>query len=145
MTGLEIRPARTAEQRRLFALHEELFREEIDQIWGWNNDSQWENFLTEWAEAESFAICHSGQLIGCVQYFTRPDHLYLFNLAITPEFQNQGIGSAVITWLKIEAQSRRLAIELQALQINPRVLGFYQRQGFEITGEVETGYRLQWR
>ena len=144
MLRLEIRPAVTAEQQPLFILHEKLFRAEIEQIWGWDDASQWQNFLNEWAESETFAICQGGKLTGCVQYFTRGDHLYLFNLAIEPEFQNQGVGSEGLSWLKKEARSREIAIELKVFKTNPRVLNFYRRHGFEITEEIETGFRLRW-
>jgi ribosomal protein S18 acetylase RimI-like enzyme len=144
MIPLEIRSAATAEQQPLFILHEKLFREEIEQIWGWDNASQWQNFLTEWAESETLAIVKDGKLIGCLQYFTRGDHLYLFNLAIEPECQNQGVGSEGLSWLKKEARSREIAIELKVFKTNPGVLNFYRRHGFEIIEEIETAFRLRW-
>lgn len=144
MSPLEIRPAAPTEQSALFALHEELFRKEIEEIWDWDDASQLRNFSKEWAESETSVICHGGQLMGCVQYYIRPDHLYLFNLAIHPDFQNQGVGSEVITWLKAQARHRDLAIELQVFQTNLRVLNFYRRHGFEVVKKIETGFRLRW-
>jgi hypothetical protein len=63
MSLIEIRLAVVEEQQALFALHEDLFRGEIEEIWGWNDASQWENFVTEWAESETFGICRKGRLI----------------------------------------------------------------------------------
>lgn len=144
MSSLEIRPAIICEQRMLFALHEELFRKEIEQIWGWNDESQWRNFLTEWETSDTFVISRQGFLLGCLQYFIRSDHLYLFNLAIGTKFQNQGVGSDVLSWLKTKARNRELGIELKVFRTNPRVLNLYLRHGFEIAEDIETGFRLRW-
>lgn len=143
MSLIEIRPAVVAEQQPLFALHEDLFREEIEQIWGWDDAGQWRNFLSEWEESETFAICMAGRLIGCLQFFTREDHLYLFNLAVDREFQNQGAGSEAVSWLLGNARGRRVGIELKVLKTNPRVLEFYRRLGFRVVEEIETGFRLR--
>jgi len=144
MSLIEIRQAVVAEQQPLFDLHEDLFREEIEQIWGWDDAGQWRNFLSEWEESETFVICRAGRLVGCVQFFTREDHLYLFNLAVDRGFQNQGVGSEAVSWLLDKARSREVAIELKVLTTNPRVLEFYRRQGFEVVEEIETGFRLRW-
>ncbi|GAA5126854.1 GNAT family N-acetyltransferase [Luteolibacter yonseiensis] len=144
MDLLEIRPAVPAERQPLFALHEELFRGEIEEIWGWDDASQWRNFLKEWAESETFVIYKAGRLVGCVQYFTRTDHLYLFNLMVEREFQSQGIGSEAVSWLKGVAREKDTAIGLQVLKTNPRVLEFYQRQGFEVVETVDAGLKLRW-
>jgi ribosomal protein S18 acetylase RimI-like enzyme len=140
--ALELRPAAPSDQKAFFALHVLLFRDEIQQIWGWDDESQWENFKKEWDEARTLAIYHHGVLAGWVQTTKHPDHLYLLNLAIDPQFQNRGIGSAVISWLQQEAGAR--AIELQVFRTNPRVLALYQRLGFEITEELDSGFRLRW-
>jgi ribosomal protein S18 acetylase RimI-like enzyme len=140
--ALELRPAAPSDQEAFFAMHVQLFRLEIQQIWGWDDESQWVNFQKEWDEARTFAIYHHGVLAGCVQTTEQPAHLYLLNLAIDPQFQNRGIGSAVISCLQQEAGAR--AIELQVFRTNPRVLALYQRHGFEITEELDSGFRLRW-
>jgi ribosomal protein S18 acetylase RimI-like enzyme len=63
---------------------------------------------------------------------------YLELLALLPEFQNQGIGSAVLDWLEHEAL-RREARNLWACasSFNENALRFYTRHGFAETAVLQ--------
>ena len=72
---------------RIFALHEEVFRPHIEQIWGWHEDWQRENFAGNWKSCETHWIECEGKLVGHLQTLKNADHLLLKNLALLPQFQ----------------------------------------------------------
>ena len=141
---IKLRPATLSDQDILYAMHVELFREHIDEIWGWNNDWQIENFKKEWAEVQTELILQGDRLCGYIQIRHKPDHLYVLNLALYSEFQNQGIGSKAMESVKQRARSKGLEIRLSVFKTNQRVIQFYTRLGFEIEAKTETGLQMLW-
>lgn len=61
-----------------------------------------------------------GQVAGYLQY----SGCTLYFLEVAPEFQGQGIGSALLAALKADTDY------LIALQAVPTAIGFYEKQGF---------------
>lgn len=75
-----------------------------------------------------------GKLIGSVFYTDMLDHLYLFRLAVLPEYQGQGIGSQLIT--AVETHAQQIGVDRVLLKTRlgiPENVAFYQRRGYQIT------------
>ncbi len=142
---MTLRPASPDDHDALFALHVELFRSHIEQIWGWDDDWQLNNFKKEWAEVRTEILSHDGERLGYIQTRQEPDHLYVLNLALYPRFQSLGFGSASREILKERARLEGLSIKLSVFRTNQRVIEFYKRLGFEIEAETETGLSMHWR
>src|SRR5690606_34773738 len=61
-----------------------------------------------------------------------PDIAHLLVLAVTPEAQGEGVGSALIRHCVKEALARKLpALILEVRPSNAQALSFYKRHGFE--------------
>jgi ribosomal protein S18 acetylase RimI-like enzyme len=56
-------------------------------------------------------------------------------ICVLPEYQNQGVGSEILTELIQRAHSRYRPIRLEVLKVNERAQRFYQRFGFRIVAE----------
>ncbi len=140
MTQLDIRAATDSDYEALFSMYEKLFRDHIEQIWGWDDQWQIENFRKEWREVETTKIYEADNLVGYMQTRNEQDHVYLLGLAIYPRYQNKGIGSAIIRQLK----SRNTPLRLNVFRTNEKALALYLRNGFGITEVTETGFKLQW-
>jgi GNAT superfamily N-acetyltransferase len=65
----------------------------------------------------------------------RSPHWYLNVLATTPERQGQGLGARVLKPVLTVCDSDGVPAYLESS--NPRNIRFYQRQGFEPTGEIK--------
>lgn len=141
---MRLTPASVTDQDALFLLHEQLFRHHIEQIWGWDDAWQRTNFLKEWDEALTELIQHNGETAGYIQTRPEPDHLYLLGIAIHPDFQSQGLGTAVMQELQQRAALQQRPLRLSVFRTNPRVIEFYVRTGFLIEEETETGCRMRW-
>jgi ribosomal protein S18 acetylase RimI-like enzyme len=115
----------------VFALHEQLFRWHIGQIWGWHPEWQQTNFRGNWGTCDTHLIeSEDGRLIGYRQILQQPDRIFLKNLGLIPDFQGRGIGCRLIRQLQNEAESAGLPIRLSVFVTNPRAQAFYEKLGF---------------
>ena len=141
-----LRSAVESDKNAIFALHEELFRPHIDQIWGWNDEWQRGNFLTEWDRAQTEVIECDEHMAGYLQTErgNNPEHLYVLSLAISPEHQGRGVGTHVMNTLMRRTTKQHLPVRLNVFRTNPAALRFYLRLGFETDGSTESGVALKW-
>lgn len=142
---MNLKPAPLTDQAALFALHVEVFRDHIEEIWGWNDEWQIANFHKEWAEVQTEILTQDGELLGYIQTRPEADHLYVLNLALHPRCQNLGFGTMAMEVLKQRARHKGFSIKLSVFRTNQRVIAFYERLGFEIETETETGVRMHWQ
>ena len=68
---------------------------------------------------------------GVVKGFIKVEDTYIARLFVEPVLQNASIGSALLSY----AVNRFHADHLWALEKNTRAIRFYERHGFELTGE----------
>ncbi len=67
----------------------------------------------------------------------------LVDISIAKEFQNQGIGAAIVKDLISEAQAAGLPLRCSVATNNPGSLRFHQHLGFQITSQDEMYYQLE--
>lgn len=60
------------------------------------------------------------------------------NICIKPEYQNKGIGTAILKEIIFENKEKNII--LQAFKINERAIKLYEKIGFEKTDENNTHY-----
>jgi ribosomal protein S18 acetylase RimI-like enzyme len=70
---------------------------------------------------------------------------HLVDIAIHPNVQSKGLGTALVERLQQEAQKAKLPIRSTVDRFNPGSLRFHQRLGFTIVGEDVLQYYLEWR
>ncbi len=69
--------------------------------------------------------------VGVVVFEVSHTHLFLSELQILPQYQNQGVGSAVLKLLMQEAQNKARPLRLQVLRENSGARRLYERFGFQ--------------
>ena len=141
----QIRKATNDDYDHIWNLHECLFRSHIEQIWGWHDDWQQENFAKNWSSSETSVIVSQEKIIGYLQIVREPDHIFLKNLGLHPLFQNQGIGQRVMNYLMKMAQSFKVPIKLSVFKTNPRAERFYMQLGFKKDEKVGQFQNMIWR
>lgn len=144
-SDFELRLAREADGEPIYGLYKELFQSHIEQIWGWDENWQQENFAKEWEEARTWWIESQGQLSGYLQLRNGADFMYVLSLGILPDFQGRRIGREIMQSLQGEAAGLGQPLRLSVFRTNPRALSFYQGLGFRVTEETEAFHRLEWR
>jgi len=119
----------------------------IEQTYGlWEEDIQRVRFNATFIPEEVHIASLEGRDAGFIAARQDPDALQLFNLMVAPEFQNRGLGTAILRHLQAHAQERRLPIRLQVMKVNP-AQQLYERMGFRVipAEEIPTHFRMIWR
>ncbi len=141
---MNLRPADHSDLPTLFAIHRSVFRAHIEQLWGWDEAWQRQNFAAECAAAITSVVEVGGQTIGYLQVLEQDSHLYVQNIALSADHQGQGIGSQLLRDLQSQAAARRLPLRLGAFRSNAAALSLYRRLGFRQTGETPTHTEMEW-
>lgn len=142
--GLTLRDATEEDRDALFALHRETMQPYVDAEWGWNDDWQREYFDRKYDPAVYRIIQVEAQDAGVLVVERDTTSIYLGLIEVAPQFQGQGIGSAIVRALQAEAQATCCPLTLHVLRTNPRAAALYRRLGFKVVEEETHRIRMQW-
>ena len=107
-------------------------------------------WMMRWKHDTFYAVYEENTFKGLVDLLLYGDLVYVFFLAISPEFQNQGIGSKVLAEILARYPKERVFLladeageQYADNALRKRRLGFYGRNGFRDSGikVVEFGVR----
>lgn len=100
------------------------------------------NFAASIGKGHLYVAQEDCQIVGFVVFYPKQDHVHLENIAVTPRFQNRGIGTKLIGF--VEQQAQRDGYTRIELYTNARMtenLELYPRLGFEqFDRRVEDGF-----
>jgi GNAT superfamily N-acetyltransferase len=99
----------------------------------WDDNSQRQRFDSKLQRATFRIVELAERPIAAVWSSEHDDHVYLHELLVLPEFQNQGIGSKILRWELDQAEAVGKPIRMHTLVLN-RAQEFYKRHGFIETG-----------
>ena len=135
-----LRPAQDGDFEFLFRLRAAALGPYVAQIWGWDEGEQRQRFARGFV-ASRYHVVHQNDDIGAIEVERREHELCLSNIALLPEHQGKGIGTALIRSVIAEADQEQLPVVLQVFKVNP-ARRLYQRLGFVTMGETATHYRM---
>ena len=141
------RPAVAADRDWLWATKIRCLRGYIEETYGaWDEDTQSARFDATFLPEEMKIVSVDGRDAAFTAVRNEPDAIHLLNLMVAPEFQNRGLGAAILRDLIAEAQARGLPVKLQVMKVNP-ARRLYERVGFSVVPaeEIPTHYRMVWR
>ncbi|MGJ8656749.1 MAG: GNAT family N-acetyltransferase [Akkermansiaceae bacterium] len=139
---MNIAPVTNQHKTILFNIHETCFRHHIEEIWGWDDMWQWDYFCKEWDQSKWRLLLENDQVIGYLCWTLEPEHLYLKNISLIPEYQGRGLGKLAMKFIQDLATKNNLPIKLSVFRSNKRVQKFYENLGFKISKVLETGVRM---
>lgn len=145
--NLQITPV-TAEDREFFihAYHAAKC-EMIKEMFGWDEATQ-ERFANQTIEAFDDdgmnIIWHDGKRVGGVCWCDYPDHLWLDEVFLSPEYQGQGIGGQIVELSKDKARQAGKELRLETLLANLSAKKLYERFGFKVTEATNTHWKMTW-
>lgn len=99
-------------------------------------------YQAHYSDGELLIIELEGQPIGRLYMFWGPTTLNLIDITLLPEFQGQGIGSALIEAQLRRADEQGLKVELFVETFNP-AQRLYGRLGFYVCGESGVYLKLR--
>ena len=139
------RQATAADRDWLWETKSRCLRGYIEQTYGpWDEDIQRARFDASFEPGEIQVISFGGRDAGFTALRREPKEVQLFNIMIAPEFQNRGLGTAVLRDLLAGARRRRIPVRLQVMKVNP-ARRLYERLGFVVTEETATHFLMAWR
>ncbi len=116
-------------------IHHLGIREYVEDMFGeWDEPYQDERFAGQYRVAETWIILRDGAEVGWLGKRELPKEIFLTELNVAPEHQNQGIGTRVLRDLIAEARRDDKTVSLGVMTNNP-ARRLYAREGFEMVGE----------
>lgn len=121
-------------------------REEELRPTGWSGEQK-RQFLRQQFEAQHGyyqehyedshfdVILHDGEPVGRLYVARWDDELRVIDIALLPEHQRQGLGTALLRKLMAEAHAGGKPVRIHVEHNNP-ALGLYRRLGFKRTGDT---------
>jgi ribosomal protein S18 acetylase RimI-like enzyme len=138
-----LRPAVDDDYAFLYELKVACLKEYVVATYGWDETYQQQRFSDVFDAASTRIIVVEDKDVGQLTVEEVGDELFLAGIYVSPDWQNRGIGSAVIADVLNAAKTRGLRVQLQVLQVNP-ARHLYERLGFSIVAETKTHCKMRW-
>lgn len=138
-----VRSASEGDREFLYELHCRTMREVIEKTWGWDEEWQRQDFERRFADYLASVIESEGRPIGGLLLEPRPDSIYIHEIQVLPEWQGQGVGTAVVRRIIEQAENRGASVTLSVVLANPRAKQLYERLGFGVTGFEAPFFRMR--
>ena len=106
--------------------------------------AQTQSYRQQFPGAEYQVILHDGVAAGRLIVDRDEDCILLIDIALLPEHRCFGMGSALISDLKTEAQQTGKRVRLYVEEFNP-AYRLYERLGFQKIDEAGFYHRMEWR
>lgn len=129
----------------LFKLKKDNFKIYVDNIWGWNDEDQFERMridLEENLEQKQIIIFNDIEVGVFSFYMLESDICRINEINLLKEYQGKGIGSYILDKKLQENSEKNIKTILQVFKDNPAI-NLYKRLGFKIYDETETHYRME--
>lgn len=152
---VELRPVAESDNEFLLAVYGSTRADELGQVeWGegqkemflrWQFDLQRSEYGTRFPDADYRVIVIDGQPAGRIWIGTDDEQIRLLDIALLPEFQNRGVGTALLERLKSEAQNAGKALRHMVFVLNNNADRFYERLGFKKIEDFGAYKHMEWR
>ncbi len=146
--NLELKPYKNGSQEEIkfiYDLKKEVYMKYVEKAYGeWNEENQkklFERFMKE--NAKNIELIYlKDELVGFYHGKDKDNNTFeIGNICVKPEYQNKGIGTAVLKEILFEHKGQD--IKLQVFKINEKAIKLYERAGFEKIDETETHYIMK--
>jgi GNAT superfamily N-acetyltransferase len=131
----DLRPATPADRAFIWALRQATMRPLIEPLEGWHEPTQ-RGYADESLAGRIVVV--GGEPAGVLTVRNRGSELHLTWVAVLPQLQGFGLGTALLRRAQQEAAAARLPLTLRVMRANPAVR-LYERMGFSADGPVVAG------
>jgi ribosomal protein S18 acetylase RimI-like enzyme len=107
-------------------------------------DGQQRSYQMQYPDAAHQIILFKDEKVGRLITFRTEREIRLADVALLPQYRNQGVGAFVVRELCMEAARRNVPVRLQVSEFNPAIR-LYERLGFKMLGESDTHFQMEWR
>jgi ribosomal protein S18 acetylase RimI-like enzyme len=111
----------------------------------WQFDLQRREYDARFPGAEYDVILVDDQPAGRIWIGRDSEEIHLLDIVVLPEFQNRGVGRALLSSLIEEAKQSGKALRHMVFIMNTDALRFYERLGFAIIGDLGAYKHMEWK
>jgi ribosomal protein S18 acetylase RimI-like enzyme len=111
----------------------------------WQFDMQRREYDLRFPDAEYDVILVDGQPAGRIWIGRDAVEIHLLDIVVLPEFQNRGVGGALLRSLIDEAKQTGKALRHMVFVMNTDAIRFYERLGFTVIEELGAYKHMEWR
>ena len=139
MKQYTLRQATEGDFYQLLRIRNQVLREYIEYVRGWDENREEERFRGNFDPATTRVILSDDCVIGFLGVRPEGGVLYIAQAYIVPEYQGLGIGTELIR----EVLAGDLPVELWVMKLNTRARRLYERLGFRVKREEKDDYRMR--
>jgi GNAT superfamily N-acetyltransferase len=152
---VELRPVTEEDDQFLLSVYASTREQELAQAeWAegqkenflrWQFDMQRQQYNVRFPDAAYHVILVDGHPAGRVWVGSDDEQIRLLDIALLPEFQNRGVGTALLRRLMDQAAKARKALRHMVFMLNSDAHRFYERLGFTIIEDLGAYRHMEWR
>ena len=152
---VELRPVSESDDDFLLSVYGSTRADELAQVvWPegqkemfirWQFTLQRREYDTRFPDAEYSVIVIDQQPAGRIWVGTDNEQIRLLDIALLPQFQNRGVGTALLQKLMTRAQNEGKALRHMVFVLNNDADRFYERLGFKQIEEFGAYKHMEWR
>jgi GNAT superfamily N-acetyltransferase len=149
-----LRPVEPADDEFLLRVYEGTREQELNQVtWQegqreyfvrWQFDMQRQEYHTRFPNAQYDLILVDGNPAGRIWVGSDETQIRLLDIAVIPEYQNQGVGTFLLHQLMDQATAEAKPLRHMVFLLNDNALRFYERLGFEVFEDLGGYKHMQW-
>ncbi|MDI3319178.1 GNAT family N-acetyltransferase [Pinibacter soli] len=117
----------------IFDIKKRSIKPYVEKMFGWDEEWQRQFVYKNYKPQDIEFIIAEDHCIGLLEVQEYDDEIFLKNILIVNEYQEKGIGTAILKQLIERAGELHKPIRLEVLAINERAEAFYKRLGFAVT------------
>jgi ribosomal protein S18 acetylase RimI-like enzyme len=138
-------PAAAKDQAWLEQLRRSVYQDLFFATWGdWDEARHLRHCAECWARGEISLIEVNGSPIGMIQLFELTDSIEVGEIQISPQHQNEGIGTQLLRDTIDRAQTQSKKVVLATGLQNNRAFQLYLRLGFRHVRQTDTHNHMEY-
>ncbi|CAG2534629.1 Ribosomal protein S18 acetylase RimI [Maribacter dokdonensis] len=142
-SDLIFRPAKYEDWKLTFEFKKDGLKSYVEKIWGWDEKIQKKMHKDNFDPKKTEIIQSENNEIGYLTIRTSDAEIYLENLILGKEFQNNGFGTKIMDSIIKKSEKEKKSIGLKVLKVNKKAKKFYENLGFEKISESENHYEMK--
>ena len=152
---VELRPVSDSDNEFLLSVYGSTREDELAQVeWAegqkemflrWQFDLQRGEYSTRFPDAAYHVIVVDDRPAGRVWVGADEEQIRLLDIALLPEFQNRGVGTALLRRLMDQAAQAGKALRHMVFVLNNNADRFYERLGFTVIEDLGAYRHMEWR
>jgi ribosomal protein S18 acetylase RimI-like enzyme len=152
---VELRPVSESDDQFLLSVYASTREEELAQAeWAegqkemflrWQFDLQRREYGVRFPDAAYHVLVVDQRPAGRIWVGDDDEQIRVLDIALLPEFQNRGVGTALLRRLMQEASKQGKALRHMVFVLNNDAHRFYERLGFSIIEEFGAYKHMEWR